>query len=638
VAAKKVLLAADTAVMGNRRLPAVFAALSLAVVLGFGVSGAFGGEQLFSGQLIAVHSDDFADHHGTLVYGLKTSAGVLSLRFDGAKPPVPLGSSVTVQGMRSGNTITVAAGGTSSSGSTTTTTTATGVKRLAVVLITFADNTTQPYTPAYARGIAFSNASSVAAYYGTTSLGQLTLSGDVFGWYQLRDKSSTCDYSTWAADANKAASAAGVDLSGYSNIAYAFPTVSSCGWAGLSYMPGTQLWLNGPSGMTVHVMAHELGHNFGTHHANGYVCTENGVRVALSASTANCSSQEYGDPFSVMGNYSIYNHYEHTSFARGNFGWLDAAATLDLTRSGTYTLAALEQATGVRGLRIKRDSSSCFLLEFRQPDASFDTFASTDPAAMGVLIRIVPCSYSIIAQSQLVDATPATTSFNDAALAVGRSLYDPISKFTLTTTAVGTSGATVQISFGADTTDTTPPSTPANLTATAPDARHVNLSWGVSTDNVAVAAYKVYRDGSYLGSTTSTGFTDSGVTATTTYTYAVSALDAVGNQSSDATVTVTTPASTITTSGDTTAPTAPTGLAATRMGNRARVDLSWAPATDNTGIASYRLYRNGALTATVTGGMLSYTDAKAPRGSDSYYVVAVDAAGNAGAPSNTASV
>jgi hypothetical protein len=103
-------------------------------------------------------------------------------------------------------------------------------------------------------------------------------------------------------------------------------------------------------------------------------------------------------------------------------------------------------------------------------------------------------------------------------------------------------------------------------------------------------------------------------------------------------VTVTTPASTITTSGDTTAPTAPTGLAATRMGNRARVDLSWAPATDNTGIASYRLYRNGALTATVTGGMLSYTDAKAPRGSDSYYVVAVDAAGNAGAPSNTASV
>src|SRR5512132_1466407 len=112
--------------MGNRRLPAVFAALSLAVVLGFGVSGAFGNDQVFSGQLIAVHWDDFADHHGTLAYGLKTSAGVLSLRFDGAKAPVPLGSSVTVSGTRNGNTITVGAGGTSSSGSTTTTTTASG--------------------------------------------------------------------------------------------------------------------------------------------------------------------------------------------------------------------------------------------------------------------------------------------------------------------------------------------------------------------------------------------------------------------------------------------------------------------------------------------------------------------------------
>jgi fibronectin type 3 domain-containing protein len=286
---------------------------------------------------------------------------------------------------------------------------------------------------------------------------------------------------------------------------------------------------------------------------------------------------------------------------------------------------------------MKRDSSSCFLLEFRQPDASFDTFTSTDPATTGILVRIAPCSYSVVAQSQLIDATPATTSFNDAALAVGRSLYDPISKITLETTAVGASGATVQISLGADTADGTPPSPPANLTASAPDAGHVNLSWAASTDNVAVAAYKIYRDGSYLGSTTSTGFNDSGVTGTTTYIYAVSAVDAAGNRSLDATVTVTTPTST-SASGDTTPPTAPTGLAATRMGNRSRVDLNWAPATDNVGIASYRLYRNGTLTATVVGGTLSYTDAKAPKGSDSYYVVAVDGGGNTSAPSNIASV
>lgn len=229
--------------MGNCRLPAYLAALSLAAVLAFGVSTAMGEEQVYDGELIAVHSEDFADHHGTFAYGLKTSKGVFLLRGDGVKATASLGSSVTVRGTRSGNTITVAAGGTTSSGSTTATASATGTKRLAVLLFTFADNTTQPYTPAYAQGVAFENTNSVADYYRTTSFGQLSLGGDVFGWYQLRDKSTTCDYTTWAADANKAAAAAGVDISGYSNIAYAFPAVSSCGWAGLSYMPGTQLWL-----------------------------------------------------------------------------------------------------------------------------------------------------------------------------------------------------------------------------------------------------------------------------------------------------------------------------------------------------------------------------------------------------------
>ena len=85
---------------------------------------------------------------------------------------------------------------------------------------------------------------------------------------------------------------------GYDYKAYGFPTVAACGWSGISEMPGTRLWVKGQPGMTTGVMAHEFGHNLGAHHANSYTCTANGARVALSTS---CTSNEYGDPFSVMG-------------------------------------------------------------------------------------------------------------------------------------------------------------------------------------------------------------------------------------------------------------------------------------------------------------------------------------------------
>jgi len=80
--------------------------------------------------------------------------------------------------------------------------------------------------------------------------------------------------------------------------------------------------------------------------------------------------------------------------------------------------------------------------------------------------------------------------------------------------------------------DTVSPSAPANLSATAPDSSEVNLAWNASTDNVGVAGYKIYRDGSYLAQTANvTNYTNTGVTAGRTYSYAVSAFDSAGNES-----------------------------------------------------------------------------------------------------------
>src|SRR5262249_7018074 len=80
--------------------------------------------------------------------------------------------------------------------------------------------------------------------------------------------------------------------------------------------------------------------------------------------------------------------------------------------------------------------------------------------------------------------------------------------------------------------DTTPPNVPTGLAKTGSTATSISLTWTASTDpNSAVAGYNIYRGGVKIGSTASTIYTDSGLAANTTYSYAVSAYDPTGNTS-----------------------------------------------------------------------------------------------------------
>ncbi|WP_392674555.1 cellulase family glycosylhydrolase [Streptomyces sp. LN785] len=79
--------------------------------------------------------------------------------------------------------------------------------------------------------------------------------------------------------------------------------------------------------------------------------------------------------------------------------------------------------------------------------------------------------------------------------------------------------------------DTQAPTVPGNLTATGTASSSVSLSWSPSTDNTGVTSYDVYRGSTLVGSSTTTGFTDTGLTAATTYSYTVRAKDAAGNSS-----------------------------------------------------------------------------------------------------------
>ena len=79
--------------------------------------------------------------------------------------------------------------------------------------------------------------------------------------------------------------------------------------------------------------------------------------------------------------------------------------------------------------------------------------------------------------------------------------------------------------------DTAAPSVPAGLAAVAVSPTQVNLSWTVSTDNVGVTGYKIFRGGVQIGASVSNSFQNSGLAPATAYSYTVAANDAAGNVS-----------------------------------------------------------------------------------------------------------
>jgi hypothetical protein len=588
----------------RRRTSAIVEGLLLAVIVAMlaAISGLTANIEAAPPRAIEVregvlnirHGDDLTSGRitGHAYFLTTTDDGETELIFDGEPPDDSKnGARMRLHGVGQGKKFLVAEGGAEqvAEPEAPAQVLAATTKRIAVVLFNFSNNTAQPYPPAFAEGVAFTNGQSVAAYYAETSWGQLTLTGDVFGWYTIPDSSAAtpaCQYSTWAASANAQASAAGVNLGSYDHVVYAFPSAPGCGWSGLANMPGRNSWLNGTSAMGLRVMAHELGHNFGTHHSSTLNCTVNGVRVSI-APASSCAPVEYGDPFTVMGAAS---QYHHTNFSRGNFGWLQAANTQTVTTAGDYTLRPIGtyNTTGVQVLRVLRASNSYLTLEFRQPYGTFDTFSAGAPVVNGVSVRIA-AGYSTRTQSQLIDATPATTSFTDAPLLAGGSITDPVSGVSITTISVSASGATVRIAFAGPTPTPTPIPSPTPTPTPTP----------VPTPSPTPVP-------------------------TPTPTPVPTPVPSP------------TPVPTPTPTADSQAPTAPTGLSAT-AGKAKKVTLTWGASSDNVGVTGYRIYRNGVQVGTAAGTSYSET-VGGKRVAVTYYVRAYDAAGNLGPPSNSVTI
>jgi len=144
--------------------------------------------------------------------------------------------------------------------------------------------------------------------------------------------------------------------------------------------------------------------------------------------------------------------------------------------------------------------------------------------------------------------------------------------------------------------DTQAPSVPTVLASSSIAQTSFALSWTASTDNVGVASYEVFRGITSCGTTTSTSLSVTGLTCNTLYSMTVKAKDAAGNVSvASSNLNVTTSAC----PEDTLAPSDPAGLASSGI-TSSSFTLSWTASTDNIGVATYEVFRNGSTSCGTT--------------------------------------
>jgi len=241
----------------------------------------------------------------------------------------------------------------------------------------------------------------------------------------------------------------------------------------------------------------------------------------------------------VLSNYDIFAD----AGAQAKATEKDFTATAD--GSGTITIAFTAGTNGaphtnpsLRGIEVIPAGTSCspptVPANFTATTASGSEIdlswtASTGPACGGAV------TYKVTRNGAQVASGLSGTSFKDTGL-TGSTTYN------YTVAAVNSAGSSATASASATTSSCSAPTTPTNFTATAASSSEIDLSWTASTGPACGGAvtYSVTRNGSQIASGQSgTTLKDTGLTASTTYNYAVTAANS-GGTSAPATASATT--------------------------------------------------------------------------------------------------
>ncbi|EEZ86633.1 conserved hypothetical protein [Vibrio harveyi 1DA3] len=319
-----------------------------------------------------------------------------------------------------------------------------GEQRTLVMLLNFLDNTQTPWSVEETRELVFGQ---VNDFYKENSDNQVWLTGDVAGYYTL-PMNATCDTWTIHTTAEDVARDNGINFGNYARIVYVFPENSACGWTGKGTVGGnpSKAYVNGS--LTLRTVGHELGHNFGLHHAKGLDC---GADIIGDR----CASAEYGDALDIMGMSGITGHFN--AFSKELLGWIstDSGNVVSVEADGSYLLEPVEtpRSGGAKGLKIRRGTDEVtgkplwYYLEYRQA-IGFDSFVEGKSGITGGVIFHLATEDD--PQSNLMlDMIPNSglRDLDESALLVGQTYTDVQAGITITTEWANANAASVHVTF-----------------------------------------------------------------------------------------------------------------------------------------------------------------------------------------------
>lgn len=619
-----------------------------------------------SGELEVVFRDEESGK-AQLHYYLKTSHQRLEILLTDPRPGLRTGMQVHALGTSLDNLLAISSGadlevlaygGTadgSASGSSGLTGTM-GAQQVAVLMVNFTSQPEVPWTAQQVEDAVFFRAND---FIRENAYGQTWLEGDVFGWFTLNVDPAGCPSSDIAVAGKQAASEAGIDLSTYTRIVFAFPDIG-CSYSGEATVGGSPsyAWFDGTI-TNAGVVSHELGHNLGLYHAHSLDC---GADVLNSS----CTVFEYGDVLDRMGTATA-GHYN--AYQKSRLGWVgefSSAELLSPTVSGTYTIESLSsQNAGAKALRFPRSvdpatgNTEWFYVEYRDGTGADGFLAGSryEPTVSGGVVVHVgedadPNS------SGLLDMTPNSQKYDmdDFALAFGSSFTDSVSGITISVSQSAAGQALVQLDLGDGDSNVCQSATPslqvlsASTSAAVTAGTAVDYRFAVTNEDGAacpganislVAEALADWDAMFAepvlmlapGERQEVILTVVSAASSTAgyYDINVKAQHESGTLSgSQVTYVIEAPSQ----QSDVQAPTQPLSLAV-NVGRR-KADLSWQPSSDNVAVAGYRVWRNGMLIADT--GTNSYSDFDYQKGMDyQYQVEAYDAAGNLSVPSEIVS-
>jgi len=351
----------------------------------------------------------------------------------------------------------------------------------------------------------------IAAWFATSSFGQLQLTFDVTPWLPVGDFGACPGDATGSlrrAAADAATRAAGIDPSSYAAVVYVYPLRQGCAYAGWGTPAGWSEVMGGAG--SDNLIEHEFGHVIGLAHSHSTTC---GVWRPT------CPVEEYGDLYDTMGNG--YGHF--SGFQKLALGWIKGT---EAGRGGTYSVEQVEVQSAAPQVLAIPTADGSYYVDHRE--------RSLEPPEFAVgPFRPDPSNGVLVYHEARPGGGPVLLAPSGVygALNVGATLT-VAGVFSLR--AVAHVGTHVDVAF--EWLDAVPPSAPVLREpvdgAAVKAGENPVFAWAGSSDaDSGLAGYELDVDGERTQLSADKTITTLHAPAVGTHTWTVTALDHAGNRS-----------------------------------------------------------------------------------------------------------